>query len=204
MANVSDFKSRLYGGGARPNQFRAVLAFPTWVPVGPYEAANAQFLCKASSLPGSYITPIELLYRGRQVHVAGERTFQPWTVTIYNDVNGGIRNAFESWQAGIQRYSATEGFTNPAEYQVPVEIHQLDRNGSSVKIYKFIDAFPTAIGPIQLDYDAQNQIETFDVEFTYGYFVSNIGTDGDGSSFGVNLSVDTPIGNIPFGNPFGF
>ena len=86
MANVSDFKSRLSGGGARPNQFSAHLFFPIWVPT-PYLSNDASFLCKAASLPGSYITPIELLYRGRQVHMAGERTFQPWTVTIYNDVD---------------------------------------------------------------------------------------------------------------------
>jgi hypothetical protein len=198
MGNVSDFKSQLIGGGARANQFRAYLHFPTFVTAGALEGARAQFLCKSASLPGSTIASIEIPYRGRVLNVAGERTFQPWQVTIYNDVTFGLRNAFESWQAGIQRYAATEGKTNPAEYQVELEIHQLDRNGATLKIYKFADAFPTSIGAITLDYDSANQLETFDVEFTYNYFTSNTGTDTDGSSFGVNLSVDTPIGTLPF------
>lgn len=197
MANINDFKSQLIGGGARTNQFRAYLHFPTYVTAGALEGARAQFLCKSAQLPGSTITPIEIAYRGRNINVAGERTFQPWTVTIYNDVTFGLRNAFETWQSGIQRYAATEGKTNPAEYQVDLEIHQLDRNGAILKVYKFADAFPTTISPIQLDYDTPN-IETFDVEFTYNYFTSNTGTDTDGSSFGVNLSVDSPIGTIPF------
>lgn len=198
MASVSTFKAQLQGGGARPNQFRAFLSFPTWVTSGPIQGARAQFLCKSAQLPSSQIAPIEIAYRGRTINVAGERTFQPWTVTIYNDVDFGIRNAFETWQSGIQRYAATEGKTNPMDYQVDMEVHQLDRNGASLKVYKFTDAFPTSIGAIQLDYDAVNQIETFDVEFQYNYFTSNTGTDTDGSSFGVNVSIDTPLGTLPF------
>lgn len=198
MANISDFKSQLIGGGARSNQFRAYLHFPTFVAAGALEGARAQFLCKSASLPGSTITSIPIQYRGRELNVAGERTFQPWSVTIYNDVTFGLRNAFETWQSGIQRYASTEGKTNPADYQVELEIQQLDRNGAVLKVYKFTDAFPTTIGQIALDYDQTQTIETFDVEFTYNYFTSNTGTDTDGSSFGVNLSVDTPIGTIPF------
>lgn len=198
MANIGDFKSQLIGGGARANQFRAYLYFPTWVTTGSIEGQRAQFLCKSASLPGSQISEIEIPYRGRPVYVAGERTFQPWTVSIYNDVTFGLRNAFETWQSGIQRYSATEGKTNPQDYQVELEIHQLDRNGSTLKKYKFSDAFPTDIGPIQLDFGSGTEIEAFDVTFRYNYFTSGTGTDTDGSSFGINTSVDTPIGTIPF------
>ena len=198
MANIADFKTQMQGGGARANQFRAYLHFPTFVTLGAFEGARAQFLCKTASLPASNIAPVEVQYRGRPIYFAGERTFQPWTVTIYNDVTFGLRNAFETWQSGIQRYAATEGKTNPADYQVELEVHQLDRNGASLKVYKFTDAFPISIGAIGLDYETVNQIETFDVEFQYNYFTSNTGTDTDGSTFGVNLSVDTPIGTIPF------
>ena len=198
MANIADFKSQLIGGGARANQFRVYLNFPSYVTGGAFEGARAQFLCKTASLPGSQIANVEVPYRGRIVNIAGERTFAPWNVTIYNDVTFGLRNAFETWQSGIQRYAATEGKTNPSDYQVDLEVHQLDRNGATLKVYKFADAMPTNISAIQLDFDTANQIETFDVEFTYNYFTSNTGTDTDGASFGVNLSVDTPIGTLPF------
>ena len=194
MANIADFKSQMIGGGARPNQFRVELTFPSYVTLGVVAGQRAQFMCKASQLPGSTIETIPVLYRGRPVNFAGERTFQPWTVSIYNDTSFNIRNAMEVWQAGIQGYSSTDGRTNARDYQVDLQVHQLDRSGGIIKSYKFVDAFPTIISPIALDYDQQNQIEVFDVEFQYNFFTSNT-TEGNG--FGVNVTVDTPIGSFP-------
>jgi hypothetical protein len=187
MASITDFKNRLSGGGARANQFAVELNFPTWVPNSGY-GDDARYLCKSSSLPGSFISDIPVQYRGRELHVAGERSFQPWTLTFYNDTNFGIRSAFEQWQSGIQSYTNTLGATNPRSYQIDLVVHQLDRNGASIKVYKFVNAFPTVVGAIQLDYDAANQIETFDVEFTYDYFMS-------GSNFG-GLSTDIDVTGI--------
>lgn len=194
MANIADFKAVMLGGGARPNQFRVELSFPTFVTGGVVAGQQAQFLCKSAQLPASTLENIGILYRGRPVNFAGERTFQPWTITIYNDTSFNIRNAIEQWQSGIQNYSATTGRVNPRDYQVDLTVHQLDRNGADVKVYKFVDAYPTTIGAIALDYEQQNQIETFDVEFQYNFFTSN-STEGNG--FGVNVSVNTPIGSFP-------
>jgi hypothetical protein len=195
MANIADFKAQMIGGGARPNQFRVELTFPSYVPLGVVAGQRAQFLCKAAQLPASTIEALPVLYRGRTINFAGERAFQPWTVTIYNDTTFNIRNALEQWQAGIQNYSTSDGRTNPRDYQVDLNVHQLDRNGAIIKSYKFVDAFPTAISAIGLDYDQQNAIEQFDVEFTYNFFTSNT-TEG-GSGLGINVSVDTPIGSFP-------
>ena len=194
MANIADFKSQMIGGGARPNQFRVELTFPSFVTLGPVAGQRAQFLCKAAQLPASSIETIPVLFKGRPVNFAGERTFAPWSVTIYNDTTFGIRNALEQWQSGIQNYDTTLGRTNPTDYQVDLQVHQLDRSGSIIKTYKFIDAFPTNISAIGLDYEQQNAIEQFDVEFTYNYFTSATGASG---GFGVNVSVDTPVGSIP-------
>jgi hypothetical protein len=194
MANIADFKAQMIGGGARPNQFYVQLTFPSYVGLGVVAGQQAQFLCRSAQLPASTIEPITTLYRGRPVQFAGERTFAPWTVSIYNDVSFNIRNALESWQNGIQNYNTTLGKTNPTEYQVDLNVYQLDRGGAIIKSYRFVDAMPVNIGPIQLDYDQQNQIEQFDVEFTFNYFTSNT-TNPQGS--GVNVSVDTPIGTFP-------
>ena len=130
MASIADFKTQMLGGGARGNQFRAYLHFPSYVPAGQLQGLRAQFLCKAAQLPASTINNLEVQYRGRPVNFAGERTFQPWTISVYNDVSFGLRNAFETWQSGVQKYASTNGITNPADYQQELEIHQLDRNGS--------------------------------------------------------------------------
>jgi len=194
MANIADFKAQMIGGGARPNQFRVELTFPSYVTLGIVAGQRAQFLCKAAQLPGSTIENIPVLYRGRPVNFAGERTFQPWTVSIYNDTTFGIRNSLEQWQSGIQNYNSTNGRVNPRDYQVDLNVHQLDRNGAIIKSYKFHDAYPTSISAVGLDFEQQNAIEQFDVEFTYNFFTSNTGAS---AGFGVNVSIDTPIGTIP-------
>ena len=194
MANIADFKAQMIGGGARPNQFRVELTFPTYVTLGVIAGQRAQFLCRAASLPASTIETISIPYRGRPVNFAGERSFQPWTVSIYNDTTFNIRNALEQWQSGIQQYNTTNGRTNPTDYQVDLSVHQLDRNGATIKSYKFTDAFPTNIGAITLDYEQQNAIEQFDVEFVYNFFTSN---EGAGANFGVNATINTPVGSFP-------
>lgn len=195
MANLSDFKAQLIGGGARANQFRVDLTFPSYVSAGAAVGINAQFLCKAAQLPGSTIENMPVYYRGRVVNFAGERSFAPWAVTVYNDTTFTIRNALEKWSDGVLNHSQTNGRVNPRDYQVDLLVSQLDRNGATVKQYKFIDAYPTSVGPVGLDYEQNNQIETFEVDFTYNYWTSTTSTSG--SDFGVNVSVNTPLGTLP-------
>lgn len=176
MATISQFKAQMAQGGARPNQFAVELSFPAGVlqaTGGADVATTAEFLCKAAQLPASTLEDITALYRGRPVHFAGERTFAPWTVSIYNEANFAIRNAMETWHNLIVQYSATNGSVAPSSYQVDMSVYQLNRNDRIIKTYRFYDAYPTSIGAIGLDFDANNQIEMFDVEFTYNYFTAS-------------------------------
>lgn len=197
MARVTDIGNMLIGGGARANQFRVELSFPNFVSLGVVAGQRAQFLCNAATLPGSRIIEVPVPYRGRTLYVAGEREFDPWTITIYNDTTFGIRNALEQWSNGIQNLTTTDGITNPTQYQVDMAVHQLDRSGAILKTYKFVDTWPIDISPIQLSYEQNNVIETFDVTFRYNLWTS---TTAEGSGFGINTSVDTPVGTIPTGS----
>lgn len=169
MGTIADFKAKLTGGGARPNQFRVRLVFPADITNGLQAADKAQFLCKAASLPPSVIENIELFYRGRQVGIAGEPSFEPWNVTIYNDTDFDIRDAFERWMHLIAKYNATCGKTNPIDYQVDMEVDQLGRCDEVLKTYKFIDVYPTRVGEIELAFDSK-ELETFQVTLQYNYF----------------------------------
>jgi hypothetical protein len=100
----------------------------------------------------------------------------------------------EQWSNGVQNYTTSNGRVNPRDYQTDLNVHQLDRNGAIVKTYTFIDAYPTEIGAIALDFDTSNAVEVFDVTFTYNYWTSNTSTGG---GFGTNVSIDTPIGSFP-------
>jgi hypothetical protein len=196
MANISDFKAQLTGGGARANQFYVQLTFPAFVTLGIVAGQQSQFLCKSAQLPASTIENFGVQYRGRAVNFAGERSFAPWSVQIYNDTNFNIRNALEQWSNGIQNLIGTTGLTNPNAYQVDLSVNQLDRNGAVIKSYTFHDAYPTEVGTIELDFDTVNAIETFPLTFQYNYWTSNTSTGANGG-FGVNTTINTPIGSFP-------
>lgn len=174
MATISAFKAQMQGGGARPNQFRVELTFPAFVgSIASAAGGAAQFLCKSAQLPASTVEDITSLYRGRPVHFAGERTFQPWSISVYNDTDFLIRNTMERWQNNILNYTSTNGIMRPTDYQVDMSVYQLDRNDRIIKTYRFYDAYPTNVGQIQLDFESNNQIETFEVDFTYNYFTTS-------------------------------
>lgn len=174
MSTISAFKAQMQGGGARANQFRVELTFPAFVGGNAAAAGQAaQFLCKSATLPASVLEDAFVNFRGRPVHMAGERSYQPWSVTIFNDTNFLIRNVMERWSNGIVNYSATNGIMRPTDYQVDLSVHQLDRNDNIIKTYKLYDAWPQDVGPIALDFDANNQVETFDVVFLYNYFTTD-------------------------------
>jgi hypothetical protein len=174
---LTDFKSKLIGGGARPNLFECELSFPDGlgVTVDDY----FRFMVKAASLPGSNINVINVPFRGRNLKVAGDRTFDPWTITVINDVDFKIRNAFEQWMNFINRHEDNAGVITPNAYQKEMKVFQLGRGTPSdtrgslpgtgeaipvLKTYKFYGCFPTAVSPIELSYDNADSIEEFTVD----------------------------------------
>lgn len=190
IANISAFKSQLQGG-ARPNQFSVEVSFPSgvanvWTAVAPLQAS---FLVHAASIPPSSVAPANAPYRGRDVYLAGERTFPPWTISVYNTETFSLRNAFESWSEAINSNTDNTGITAPSQYQADLAVVQYDRNNLALKSYKFVDAFPLDVGPIELEYSKNNVIESFQVTFAYQYWVSN--TTG---SSGVGIALSTPLG----------
>lgn len=178
--SLSSFKSALSRGGARPNLFEVNLdSSPTGVTI----PTNFPILCKAAALPASNIAPIDVPFRGRIFKVAGDRTFDTWTVTIINDEDFAIRNEMERWMQIIGQYQDSSGASNPATYMCNATVKQLGRNQSSrgfgvstgeglapIAQYKFYDIFPTNISQIDLSYDTSDTIEEFTVEFQVQYW----------------------------------
>ena len=164
LRKISDFKSKLTGGGARPNLFEVELAFPNAVAIENDVLQKARFLVKAAALPSSTINPIEIPSRGRILKIAGDRTFETWTITVINDVDFVIRSAFEKWTNVINKLDDVTGLQNPHEYQKDAMVHQLDRDGGILRSYKFWDIFPTNLSTIDLSYETTDTLEEFTVE----------------------------------------
>ena len=174
------FKGKMVGGGARPNLFECELFFPDdAIPVDSSKdeiADKSRFLVKAAQLPASNIAPILIPFRGRNLKVAGDRTFDPWTITIINDVDFKIRTAFERWMNLINKHEDNSGLTDPTAYQKDLFVRQLGRSQVSgptpqsdaqlpvLKMYKFHGTFPTRIDEIPLSYDSSDTLEEFSVE----------------------------------------
>ena len=167
VLGVDDFKSKLRGGGARPNLFKATINFPGYADGDP---ELTSFLCETAQLPGSTMGVIVVPFRGRQLKMAGDRVFAEWTVTIINDTDFAIRNSMERWMIGINSHSANSGLATPVEYEADLRIEQLDRAGENIKEYIFRGAFPTDLSPIDVSYASNDEIERFTTTFQYQYF----------------------------------
>lgn len=172
MADITGFRASIGNGLVRPNQFRVELNFPSFVTGGTAAAVLGQFHVRAASLPASIVAAVPVFFQGRAVNVAGEREFQPWTVTVYNE-NFLVKDALTRWSHGINNISNNSGIVQPALYQTDLVVKQLGRNGEVLKTIKLIDAMPVEVGPIELAFDANNQVEQFTCTFAYNYFVDS-------------------------------
>ena len=181
--SLSDFKTTLSGGGARPNLFQVTLTMPT---IAGYSKPadfdkELKMLCKAANLPASNIASIDVPFRGRTFKVAGDRTYDTWSITVINDTNFLIRTFMENWMQHIGQYKDSSGATTPSTYMANATVTQLDRNVSTMgassgggvknaKEYRFEDIFPTNISAIDLSFDSSDAIEEFTVEFQVNYW----------------------------------
>lgn len=203
--NITDFKTALLKGGARPNLFRVSLEFPDNVLTSSSISSlvakeRSTFLVKAAQIPASNLGVIEIPFKGRMLKVAGDRTFDPWSVTVINDGDFSLRKVFEEWSKQINALTENvsslgyTGTTNLA-YCKDMTVMQLSRDGvkervpnntggtvqpgedneTVVRTYRYYDAWPSSISAIDLNYESNNQIEEFTVEFQYQYYdvVSN-------------------------------
>ena len=174
LKSITDFKNRLSGGGARPNLFEVELSnLPEGVEAD-WPSSDFKFLCKTAALPASNISAIEVPFRGKTLKVAGDRTFDTWTITIINDENFAIRKALEKWMRYMNSHETARGPSNPSSYYQDATVYQLGRTVKGedqvLQAYSFFGIFPTNISQIDLSYDSTDTIEEFSVEFQVQYW----------------------------------
>lgn len=170
--SVNEFRSQLSGDGARPNLFEVSMPFPAFS-----QPANAQqkltFMCKSAQLPGSTLGVVPVQYFGRELKFVGNRTFADWTITIINDEDFVVRNAFERWMNGINSHALNvrnPAALTPSSYTVDGLVTQFAKNGNAIKRYKFLGLFPTDVTPIDVDWGSNDTIEEFSVTLSYQWW----------------------------------
>ena len=201
--NISAFKENgLVYGGARPSLFNVFLSVPAGIGIDNVSVDKFRFVCRSAELPPSSISAIEIPYFGRRIKVAGERAFGSWSVNVMNDEDFSVRAMFEAWSNAINRMVAN--VRDPAvaneNYKVDLEIVQYGKDGTKIRSYQLIGAFPTTVGGIALSWDSQNAIEEFSVNFEYDYWVPLTETSdkkaGGVNTYGALAEADGSLGPL--------
>ena len=187
---IADIRKSLNGGGARPNLFEVDIPENSLFKyVGSDSQLDSRVLVKAAQLPASNVASIDVPFRGRIMKVAGDRTFDTWTVTVINDVDFNLRTTFQNWMQKIAQYADASGEANPTDYKSTAVVKQLGRlasdTGTTAKAglervyeYTFFGIFPTNISAIDLSYDTADTIEEFTVEFQVDYWAPTFNKGG--------------------------
>ena len=191
-SNVSSFIQRV-GQGVKPNMFMVDVNFPGSLGKSADDLETTNIMCKSAALPGSNLGVIEVPFRGRTVKIAGDRTFDTWTVTFFNDKDFKLRAFFEEWANKINTHEAntSELFVpnSSTGYTADLKVKQLEKDdtttGSVLRQYTLFYCFPTNVSQIDLAYDSNDQIEEFTVEWQYSYFKAEGGARAGVSSIPV-------------------
>ena len=161
MASIDQFKAQLIGGGPRANRFKVFI---------PRAGNKIEFLCKAANIPAGTLGEVVVPFRGHNLKLAGERTFEDWQITVINDVEFSVRSGLEAWQEEIQALDSGEGSTSTDYLISRAFVEQLNKDDSVLARYEFFNMFPKNIGAIELSYDTVDALEEFTVDFTFSHW----------------------------------
>ena len=149
----------------------ASLARPTLYRVSGFGMPeNLEFMCKAAQLPSTTLGMIEIPYQGRKIKIAGDRTYEDWTITVFNNVDWVLKDAFEDWVKSINDPVENIGSGAHADYKRDGKVDQLDMNGDVIASYNIIGSFPTNIAAVELAFDTNDTVEEFIVTLAFDYF----------------------------------
>jgi len=171
MGTIDDLRGK-FTNMATPNRFRIYVGFPKALGFDNKLGTDASFMCKAASIPGETLNIIEVPYQSQILKIAGDRTYDDWNITAYNSESWDVRTNFEIWMKMIHDPETNLRTSHGQYFADSIKIEQLSINDNDVVIaaYELVNAFPTSIGDITLDWEQNDQIETFDVTFAYTYF----------------------------------
>ena len=131
-----------------------------------------QFMVKAASFPASTIGVVEVPFRGRQLKIAGDRTYEPWSVTVLNDEGFTIRQQMETWAQTIQEYKINgSSAQSTGEYMGRAIVDQLSRDGEIIKQATLEGIWPSNISALDLDWGTNDTPEEYTVEFQVQYWL---------------------------------
>lgn len=177
--NINEMRNNgLQFGGARPNYFDVIIAFPSSIRSLVNQEKDITLKVQAAQIPSSTLGVIQVPFFGRFTKYAGDRTFQPWQVNVLNDEDFKLRNALESWSNSINEMVGNRRKSNIEDYKTSAFVRQYGKRGNVLRTYKFEGIFPAQIAEINLEWASNDQIEQFSVVFEYDYWTVDGGSTG--------------------------
>ena len=169
MATLSNFKSALNYGGARPSLFDIEVSNPTAI-AGVGGVTSIVSHCNVSAIPPLTVTPIEKQYFGRTVKIPGDIVYGDLSTTILNTEDYSVRNAIEVWMDHINSHKENKGISDNTTWVTDGTLTQYGKDGDAVVAWEFIDMWPQTVAELPLSYDTASDIEQFDVTWAYNYY----------------------------------
>ena len=200
MANLSNFVGALKDGGVRANQFEVNITSAPLGVLGQFDAGDFRFLCKGASIPALTVADISVPYSGLQLHVAGDRTYAAWSITVINDRDQRLRSGFEIWQnfmsdIGVVSNGGAGAGASPSAYYGKATVMQKDRNDNTLRSYHLYDIWPQNLGEVALSYDTENAVSEFTCDFVFNYMtISGAGTGPSDAQASFSATINIPIG----------
>lgn len=155
--------SRAFKNGdfARPNLFKVTI---------PFLGKDFEFKCKAATMPSGVVEQVPVSYQNKKFKIAGDRTYDDWTISVYNDMDHDTRQQFVEWQNMVQAMNRDITGESPDTYKKQATVSQVDRQGNVTRTYTLYGIWPTNIAELALDWDNASQIEMFDVTFAIDWW----------------------------------
>jgi len=178
--SIQEIKSALTFGGARASLFSVQI----FNPIDASANLKQPFLVRAAHIPASTVGVIEVPYFGRKIKLAGDRDFAPWQVTVIQDEDHLIRNAFENWMSKINTHRGNVRSAGPLpnDYKTNGQVIQYGKVNVPLRQYTFEGLWPSQLSDIALDWSAVDTIEEFTVTFNYDLWTVSGGTTGSGGT----------------------
>lgn len=167
-ADIFTFMSNFRGGGARANRYEVHLTFPSGIPGAVQAAEKISFTCTAASIPSSQLGTAIVPYKGRQIKLPGDKTFDDWNVTVALDNDWLGRSIFERWHEAMNGFSSNltqPNMINPTNSFATAVVYQLDRADREIQKYEIEAVWPTIIGEVTLGYAENDAVMMQQVTF---------------------------------------
>jgi hypothetical protein len=172
FSNLDKFLAN-FDGGARPNRYQVELSGVTLAGAGQVPQ-SLSFLCRSTSIPTSNLGICRVMYMGREAKISGDKVFDDWSITVYNNIDWDVRGFFERWVNGMLNHRGnTTKYQEDAEFFGNAKVMQLDRNENIIHTYEMKGVWPTSLGEIALAYDSNDLVEEFAVTFAVNWWTSD-------------------------------